>query len=298
NVQIGGGLGANAATDVIFYTAANTTTVDGTEAMRIKSGNVGIGTTTPQNPLNVVGNLNATQIGYFGSRVSIGGSAWDGSLNVRVGSLNQFLVGGGAGQIDLYAANDTHLSGAADLRIIAANVGINRNPSSNDLEVEGTASKTSSGDWLANSDMRIKTNIQTVSDALDTIMKLNPVIFNYNEEYMKEHPSVGNKSYYNFIAQEFQKVFPDDVKGSGEFLDDGSEILQLDSYPAQVIAIKAIQELAGKDVDKEERISGLEKENRELRKELESLKMQFGEIMGRLGAKGDGSVPTPDLARN
>lgn len=125
----------------------------------------------------------------------------------------------------------------------AGDVGIGRSPATNKFEVEGTASKTAAGDWLANSDLRIKTDVQNISDALGVIGQLRPVKFKYTDEYKLNHDFVEDKYYYNFIAQEYGEVFPESVKGSGEFLEDGSEILQMDSYNAQIVAIAAIQEL-------------------------------------------------------
>jgi hypothetical protein len=56
DVYLGGGYsGAYAATNLIFYTAANNTTVTGAERMRINSsGNVGIGTASPAVTLDVM----------------------------------------------------------------------------------------------------------------------------------------------------------------------------------------------------------------------------------------------------
>jgi hypothetical protein len=128
-------------------------------------------------------------------------------------------------------------------------VGIMRASASNALEVEGNASKTTAGSWLANSDRRIKTDIEPIPNALDTIMKLRPVTFRYDDAYRTSHKGIDPKRYYNVIAQEFAEVFPDAVKGSGEYLpgqpkSKDNEILQVDTYPAQITAIAAIQELA------------------------------------------------------
>ena len=95
------------------------------------------------------------------------------------------------------------------------------------LQVNGTASKTTSGSWDANSDIRIKKDIQPLTGALSIISKLNPVMFHYVDAYKDAHNSVDSKDgtvrknvddyyYFNFIAQEYGKIFPDYVKNSGE----------------------------------------------------------------------------------
>ncbi len=137
-------------------------------------------------------------------------------------------------------------------------VGIGRTAAANELEVEGNASKSAAGDWLANSDRRIKTEVQTVTGALDTLDKVRLVSFEYTDAYKAEHAGIGDRRYLNVIAQEFAQVFPEHVQGSGEFLPDGSEILQVDTYPLTIYSAAAVQELRGVVNDQDARIAELE----------------------------------------
>jgi uncharacterized protein (UPF0335 family) len=162
-------------------------------------------------------------------------------------------------------------------------VGIGRTAATNILEIEGTASKTAAGSWLANSDARIKTNIQTVPNGIETIKMLRPVMFQYTDYWMSKHPSLSNRFYYNFIAQEYQKVFPHAVTGSGQYIEgDSKEVLQVDTYDAQIVSIKAIQELI-------EKVERLEKENAALKAENKSLetdlRAEISEIKKMIGVE-------------
>jgi hypothetical protein len=136
-------------------------------------------------------------------------------------------------------------------------VGIARVATANTFEVEGDASKTSAGDWLANSDERIKTDIETVSDALETLDKVRLVSFQYTDDYQAKHPSIEKRRYLNVIAQEFRQVFPDYVKSSKEELTNGAEILQVDAYPLTVYSAAALQELHEIVKAKDAEIAGL-----------------------------------------
>jgi len=124
-------------------------------------------------------------------------------------------------------------------------LGIGKYPEVNELELEGDASKTIAGNWLANSDKRIKTDIKEIDNALETIMKLHPVKFKYTEAWKAKHPSIKDRYYYNYIAQEYEIVFPSSVKKGCDDLSEKSDekVLQMDSYNAQIVAVKAIQEL-------------------------------------------------------
>jgi len=141
---------------------------------------------------------------------------------------------------------------------LTPNVGVKRMALTNPLEVEGNASKTTAGDWLANSDARIKQDIQPIAGALEKLNQVRLVSFQYTDQYRKEHPSIGTQRYLNVVAQEFAKVFPDHVQSSKEKLPDGSEILQADTYPLTIYSAAAVQELSRKLEQKDAQIANLE----------------------------------------
>ncbi len=151
------------------------------------------------------------------------------------------------------------------------NVGIGRVAVANKLEVEGNASKTTATAWLANSDLRIKTGVQTVENALATLDKVRLVSFHYTDEYRAAHPSIDDHSYLNVIAQEFQNVFPDAVQNSGEKLPNGEEILQVDTYPLTIYSAAAIQELNQSARSRDAEIRSLKSQNASLEKRLSEL---------------------------
>jgi hypothetical protein len=149
--------------------------------------------------------------------------------------------------------------------VFTGKVGIQRIPAINALEVNGSASKSTAGSWLSNSDRRIKADIGSISGALETLDKVRLVDFRYSEDYLKAHPEIEDRRYPNVIAQEFAQVFPDDVKGSGQKLPDGSEILQVDTYPLTIYSAAAVQELHRQNkqlraqlADQEQRLRKLE----------------------------------------
>jgi len=143
-------------------------------------------------------------------------------------------------------------------------LGIGRTPLLNALEVEGNASKSTAGSWLAHSDRRIKTDIESITGALDKLDKVRLVDFRYTDAYLEAHPEIKNRRYPNVIAQEFQQVFPDEVESSGETLPDGSEILQVDTYPLTIYSAAAIQEL--------------HRENRLLKKKLDDQEQRLRKL--------------------
>lgn len=151
-------------------------------------------------------------------------------------------------------------------------VGVGRFPVTNVLEVEGNASKSIAGAWLANSDRRIKQDVQPVTGALAMLAKVKPVTFMYTPDYAMTHRGVEpSRRYFNVIAQEFAEVFPDAVRGSGEYLpgmdkNPAGEVLQVDTHPATITSIAAINELHELLKKQQAEIERLSKELEVLRK--------------------------------
>jgi len=201
-------------------------------------GKVGIGTTAPQDTLHVKSTAIArvmveTDGGHFaGMRSRMPSADFSAGVNDLFGNAEQWDL------ID----NITNESRIAVNGL--GNVGIGRQPATNRLEVEGEASKTTPGDWLAHSDARIKTHVENVTNALATLARIRLVTFQYTEAYRASHPSVAARPYVNIIAQEFAEVFPDYVRRSGETLE-GEGILQADTYPLTIYTAAAVQELSG-----------------------------------------------------
>ena len=134
------------------------------------------------------------------------------------------------------------------------------------LAVNGNAIKEGDANWDVTSDRRVKTDIHYIDSGLEQILKLRPVTFRYTDEWMEKHPGLKERNYYSFIAQEFAEVFPESVTTGQETLEgDPQQLLHMNSQPAQVVAIRAIQELAEQNKEQQAMIEQLQKENMALR---------------------------------
>jgi hypothetical protein len=112
-----------------------------------------------------------------------------------------------------------------------------------------------SGDFNDTSDLNLKTNVNTISNGLDVILKLNPVTFDWKQE--EKGNGVGG-----FIAQEVNKILPNDVTGEelevgerGEHLTTG---LSINTNSITAHLVKAIQEQQAVIEDLKTRIETLE----------------------------------------
>jgi len=293
--NVGGGDPLNwVDTDPLFEVGIGTGLAARANAVTIlKSGNVGISTTNPRNPLHIAaagtdsgGILGLPQV-VARLRQSTPGQASAIAIDALAGQDSiLYLSEAGAAVWDLRnesASSDdltiNHLGATTMMTIKTSGlVGIGRNPTANRLEVEGAASKTTAGSWFANSDRRIKTEIRGIEGALETLERVRPVVFRYTDEYRRAHPSIEDKDYYNVVAQEFAEAFPEYVKPSGE-----GDILQVDTYPMQVCAVAAVKELHSIVREREGRIAELEGRLQAQDDRIASLEKVMAELVKAVG---------------
>ena len=224
---------AGAVTDITTLTAGNTTITGfaNVSGSGYFSGNVGIGTTAPGELLEANGNI------YVNKENS--GVIIDSSGNKRVGFMK---YGGHEAVISRVAAQDFGIVRTANSSIEnstltydlyidgSGNVGIGNTTPAHKLRVTGTTSlagavtdittlaagnTTITGfinststvtavDFNSTSDVRYKSNIVVIENALDKVNQLSGYTFTMNE--------TGERS-TGLIAQEVEKVLPEAVKG-------------------------------------------------------------------------------------
>ena len=85
-------------------------------------------------------------------------------------------------------------------------IGIQRDATTNTLEVNGNASKATAGDWLANSDARLKKDITPLNNALEKLLQLKGVTYEWNDDKTGTKRPAGKQM--GFTAQNIQQVFP------------------------------------------------------------------------------------------
>lgn len=91
--------------------------------------------------------------------------------------------------------------------------GTAENARSNAFYVNSDGSATLAGALTNPSDSRLKTNVNVISSALDKVVKLRGVTFNWDSS---KKPSADKKLQYGFIAQEVEKIFPELVTTDSE----------------------------------------------------------------------------------
>ena len=110
-----------------------------------------------------------------------------------------------------------------------------RDATTNEFEVNGNASKSSAGSWLGNSDARLKKDIQPLDDALQKIMQLKGITYQWNDNKTGIKRPEGIQM--GFTAQNIKDIFPNEVST------DAQGFLQTAYGTYDALIVEAIKEL-------------------------------------------------------
>ncbi|MEM7623729.1 MAG: tail fiber domain-containing protein [Planctomycetota bacterium] len=110
------------------------------------------------------------------------------------------------------------------------------------LRVEGAAEKPGGGSWSTLSDRKLKKNIADLDGALDTLLNLRGVTYEYKDaEGINELP--GTRT--GFIAQDIEQIIPDwvseDASGTKRVTIRGFEAMAVESFREQQEHIAALE---------------------------------------------------------
>lgn len=213
-------------------------------------------------------------------------TAFSGSVKLTGGSSNTDSIGNIFWALDDNAStngtvyglritlDDTNLNRygiyqeTANPNYFAGNIGIGTaNPTYKIQLSTDSAGKPGGGSWGNSSDIRLKKNVQPITKALDKILKLQGVNFEWvNPE---EHGNMlGTQG--GFIAQEIKKIFPNwiteiDPSGKDKNLVSSGKIESLSlPFEFDALLVEAIKE-------QQAQIKTLQAENANLKLQLESL---------------------------
>jgi hypothetical protein len=134
------------------------------------------------------------------------------------------------------------------------------------LTVAGDAQKPGGGSWSTLSDRRTKTAIVPIENALEQLLRLRGVTFEYaNPALVRESPG----RHLGMVAQDVEEVFP-------SWVDTGSDGYKRVTFRGfEALAVEAVRELhaqaAAERLTTEARITELERQNAELRRMVEAL---------------------------
>ena len=238
---------------------------NGTEHMRINSGgNVGINDASPMSKVQIGNPPNNMTTSDWG-RADYAG------LNLTIPNIvtlaNQIIFSNAAAESYGYGAIGMVMTsgsgiGLADMKFATKGTGSNAASTERMTITSGGNIGAPTGTNIYNaSDARLKQNINSLSGSLNIVNNLNPISFNWADNF---EDSEKDKTLYGFVAQEVQDVFPDAVEDfaggvgielNGEIIENPLAVREKFIVP---LLVKAIQE-------QQEQIETLKQEVEELK---------------------------------
>jgi hypothetical protein len=160
-------------------------------------------------PLDYYGVGGEFEGGWVGVKGKVNGIGGTGTQYYGVRGESSGQGGTKYGVYGVASGTGTNWAGYFEGRVyVGTKIGIGREPLTNELEVEGNASKSSAGDWLANSDARLKKNIKPLdsNEMLNKLLSLQGVTYEWNDDKTGSKRPDGVQ--FGFTAQNIQQIFP------------------------------------------------------------------------------------------
>ena len=251
-------LGSHTATQNIQLTGSWLSNDGGNEGLSI--GNTGSVTTSSN--LEVSSYLSINQFDV-GSKVFLFGDSitFPYGFGISHNQMNYFIPTTATAHV-FYGGGENN-TGTELLRI----------KGSGELILAGSnASKATAGNWTANSDRRLKKNIQSLNSQkmLNDLLALKGVTYEWNDTTTGYERPDGTQ--FGFIAQNIQEVFPTLVT------EDSLGYLQTAYGTYDAMTIEAIRALNDKIESQNDKIERLELKNKQLETNNEILKTQVAKI--------------------
>ena len=195
-----------------------------------KSGNVGIGTTSPDNgKLTILKNTsNATESSYG---IAIQSNASNAYTELLLGADDTV----DCGVIQTAGKNTSFTSKKLALQPNGGNVGIGTTSPSYTLHVNGSVAGTSA--YVNLSDKRHKKDILPIENALDKILALNGVTFNWDKE--STDMNLDDNNHIGLLAQDVEQVIPQAVV-TAQDENETKSVAYTDLVPVLIEAIKEL----------------------------------------------------------
>ena len=264
--------------DLNIYSNNLKLSTSGAERVRINSsGNVGIGTSTPSNKVDVVGTVRFTNtansanfgtIGDGGGLIVASGNNnpmyfyTGGSERMRIDASGNVLVGTTSqiegSRVCISATNGLGINvtgaggGALNANYVSTGTGYFGYFKYGGTVVGSITSTGSSTAYNTSSDYRLKENVVTITDGIERVKQLNPSRFNFI--------SNADTTVDGFIAHEVQSIVPEAITGEKDAVDeDGNPEYQgIDQAKLVPLLTAALQEAITKLETLEARVAALE----------------------------------------
>jgi hypothetical protein len=221
--------GASGGANIIFDTSTGLTGENPTERMRLlNNGYLGIGITNPFTALDVSKADASGNNAYFGNGTS--------GLMLQTNSTSYDIIGYNKTALNNIRIRAT--AGATNQLVLntAGNVGIKTATISYTLHVNGSVAGTSA--YVNLSDRRHKKDILPIENALDKVLSLNGVTFNWDKS--NTDMNLDDRNHIGLLAQDVELIIPQAVVTADDE-NKTKSVAYTDLIPVLIEAIKELK---------------------------------------------------------